>query len=88
MSLETAIHKMTGFPAQRLGLRDRGLLKEGLVADLVIFDPERVVDRATFEDPHQYPEGISHVLVNGNQVISDGKHTGSRPGNVLRRGLN
>lgn len=88
MSLETAIHKMTGFPAQRLGLRDRGLIKEGLVADLVIFDPERVVDRATFEDPHQYPEGISHVLVNGNQVISDGKHTGSRPGKVLRRGLN
>ena len=86
MSLETAVHKMTGFPAQRLGLRDRGLVAEGLAADLVVFDPNAVIDRATFEDPHQYPAGIAHVLVNGTAVIADGNHTGARPGSVLRRG--
>ncbi len=86
MPLETAVHKMTGFPARRLGLRDRGLIREGLAADLVVFDPNAVMDRATFEDPHQYPDGIAHVFVNGVAVIADGKHTGARPGRALRRG--
>ena len=86
MTLETAVHKMTGFPAQRLGLRDRGLIEEGKAADVVVFDPDTVIDRATFEDPHQYSAGIEHVLVNGVAVIDDGKHAGSRPGRVLRRG--
>ena len=85
MSLETAILKMTGFPASRLGLRDRGRIAEGLKADLVVFDPETVIDNATFEEPQQYPEGIPHVFVNGEAVISDGRHTGARPGRVLRR---
>jgi N-acyl-D-amino-acid deacylase len=86
LSLETAIFKMTGFPAQRLGLKDRGRIAEGMAADLVIFDPHTVIDRATFENPHQYPTGISHVFVNGEPVVRDGKHTGARPGRVLRRG--
>ena len=77
---------MTGFPASRLSLRDRGTVTEGSVADLVVFDPDTVIDRATFDDPHQYPVGIPHVLVNGAPVISDGLHTGARPGRVLRRG--
>lgn len=86
MSLETAIHKMTGFPAQRLGLRDRGLIAEKLIADLVIFNPLTVIDQATFENPHQYPKGIPHVFVNGSPVVSEGKHTGALPGRVLQRG--
>lgn len=85
LSLEAAVHKMSGFPAQRLSLRDRGHIKLGLVADLVVFDPETVIDRATFEEPHQYPEGIPYVLVNGVAVVDQGKHTGARPGRVLRR---
>ena len=85
LGLAEAIHKMTGQPAARLGLRDRGRIAEGLAADLVLFDPATVVDRATFEDSHQYPLGIRRVLVNGVVVISDGEHTGARPGRVLRR---
>ena len=86
LSLETAVHKMSGFPAERLGMRDRGRVGLGMVADLAIFDPQTVVDRATFEDPHQLAEGVRHVLVNGELVIFDGQHTGARPGAVLRRG--
>jgi len=86
MTLETAIFKMTGFPAQRLGLPDRGRIAEGYKADLVIFDPETVIDNATFDVPQQYPNGIPHVFVNGEAIISDGQHTGARPGRVLRRG--
>ena len=86
LTLEDAVHKMSGFPAQRLGFRERGLVKEGLIADLVVFDPETVIDRATFEEPHQYPDGIPHVLVAGDPVVLDGQHTGARPGRVLRRG--
>ena len=85
MSLETAVHKMSGFPAERLGLRDRGRVREGMVADLAIFDPDTVVDRATFERPHQISDGVRHVLVNGELIVSNGKHTGARPGAVLRR---
>ena len=86
MSLETAVNKMTGMPAERLGLRDRGRIEEGSVADMVVFDPASVIDRATFEEPHQLSEGMRHVLVNGEPIIANGAHTGARPGRVLRHG--
>ncbi|HIC87934.1 MAG TPA: D-aminoacylase [Anaerolineae bacterium] len=82
--LEEAIRKMTSLPADRLGLRDRGRLEEGFAADLVIFDPATVQDRATFENPHQYPTSISHVMVNGQWVVRDGEQTEARPGQILR----
>lgn len=85
MSLETAIHKMTAAPAARLGLKDRGRIARSQAADLVIFDPETVIDRSTFTDPHAYPEGIEHVFVNGVAVITPGGHTGSLPGQILAR---
>lgn len=85
LTLEAAIHRMTGLPATRLGLADRGRIAEGLTADLVIFDPATVLDRATFEDPHQYPAGIEYVLVNGVPVVDGGRFTDARPGRVLRR---
>ena len=87
VSLETAVEKMTGMPAERLGLPDRGRVEEGLVADLVIFDPDTVIDNATFENPHQLSEGVRHLLVNGESVVSDGVHTQARAGRVLRRGV-
>jgi N-acyl-D-aspartate/D-glutamate deacylase len=83
LRLEDAVRKMTSLAAQRLGLRDRGVLREGSWADIVIFDPATIVDRATFEDPHQYPSGIEYVLVNGSVVVRHGQHTGARPGRVL-----
>jgi N-acyl-D-amino-acid deacylase len=86
MPLETAIHKMTGMPASRLGFRTRGRIAPGMIADLVAFDPDRVIDQATFEKPHQYPLGIPHVWVNGAPVIRDGEHTGALPGRVVRPG--
>lgn len=86
ITLEDAVRKMTSFPAQRLRLNDRGILRPGLKADLTIFDPARVRDMATFEQPHQYAEGISSVIVNG-QLVFDGKMmTSARPGQVLRGG--
>lgn len=85
MLIETAIRKMTTFPAQRLGLKDRGLLKEGMCADVVVFNSETIIDKATFTEPHQYPEGIEYVLVNGKIVIEKGKHLGTKPGKVLRK---
>ena len=85
ISLEDAIRRMTSFPAQRLRLQDRGVLKQGMKADLVVFDPARVRDMATFEKPHQYAEGFSSVIVNG-QLVFDGKAmTSARPGSVLRK---
>ena len=86
MSLETAVQKMSGMPAERLGLKDRGKVEEGLVADLAVFDPDTVIDRSSFEDPHQLAGGVPHVFVAGEPVVSDGAHTGARPGRVLRRG--
>jgi len=86
LTLEQAIHKMTGMPAARLGLRDRGSVAEGNYADLVVFDPAMVRDRATFEAPHQYPEGIDYVLVNGVPAVDGGRYVNARPGRVLRRG--
>ncbi len=95
LTLQEAIRKMTSFPAQRLGLADRGILKPGAKADIVVFDLERIRDRATnlyphtypFENyPHQYPEGIDYVFVNGVLVVDGEQHTGSLPGQVLRMG--
>jgi N-acyl-D-amino-acid deacylase len=83
LSLEHAVHKMTGLPARTLGLRDRGVIRAGAKADLVAFDHHRVADQATYDDPHRYPVGIEHVLVNGRLVIKGGEHTGSLPGRVL-----
>ncbi|MCX6132282.1 MAG: D-aminoacylase [Ignavibacteriales bacterium] len=84
LSLEDAIRKMTSLPAQRVGIKDRGILKQGFYADLVMFDPETVTDKATFENPHQYSEGMSLVVVNGKPVWENGKFTGNLPGRVLR----
>lgn len=80
ISLEDAVHKMSGLPAQRLRLYDRGLLRPGMKADLAIFDPARVIDKADFGQPHQYAEGVRDVLVNGKLVLRDGKMTGERSG--------
>jgi len=85
LTLENAIWKMCGYPAQRLGLKDRGLLKKGNKADLVVFDPATIADCASYTQPLQYPTGIEQVLVNGQAVIRDGKLAGTRPGKVLRR---
>ena len=94
LTLPEAIRKMTSFPAQRLGLLDRGLLRPGAWADLVVFDLERLHDRATnlyphtypFENyPHRYPQGIDYVFVNGALVVDGERHTGALPGRVLRR---
>jgi dihydroorotase/N-acyl-D-amino-acid deacylase len=85
LSLEEAVWKMSAMPAARVGLVDRGLIRPGMKADMVIFDPAVIADRATFEKPHQYAAGVSHVLVNGTLVVDGGKITGARPGRVLRR---
>ncbi|HSL21981.1 MAG TPA: D-aminoacylase [Vicinamibacterales bacterium] len=83
LRIEEAVRKMSSFPAQRLGLGDRGLLRPGLRADVVVFDPARVRDTATFEQPHQYAAGFTAVIVNGEVVFRDGKMTGARPGRIL-----
>ena len=85
LTLEQAVHKMTGMPAARLGLIDRGVLREGSAADLVVFDPRTIADRATFDAPHRYAAGIDYVLVNGVTAVENGKFTDSRAGRVLRR---
>ncbi len=84
MPLETAVHKMSGLPARKLGLADRGVLGEGAAADVVVFDPGRVGDRATFDNPHQYPEGIAHVVVGGVHTIRDEEQTGRMGGRAVR----
>lgn len=84
MPLEEAVRKMTSAVANRLALADRGLLREGLMADVVVFNPATVIDRATFERPHQIAEGITYVFVNGTLVVDKGKHTGALPGRVMR----
>ena len=83
--LEDAIRRMTSFPAQRLGLKDRGLIREGMCADIVLFNPDTIIDKATFEDPHQFSEGIPYVIVNGVIVVENNKQNKNRPGKVLRR---
>ena len=82
--LREAIRRLTSLPAENLGIFQRGELRQGYYADIVVFDPERITDNATFEEPHQYATGMSHVFVNGQQVLRNGKHTGARPGRVVR----
>ena len=84
LSLPEAIRRMTSLPAFNAGIRGRGRLAEGYYADVVIFDPGAISDRATFEEPHQYSTGMDHVFVNGEQVLANGKHTGALPGRVVR----
>ncbi len=86
LRLEDAVRKMTSLNAAKLGIVNRGLLRPGNFADLTLFDPQRVIDRATYEEPFRYPEGIEYVIVNGQVVLDRGKHTGARPGRALRRG--
>jgi N-acyl-D-amino-acid deacylase len=76
---------MTGVAARALGLRDRGLLRTGAWADVAVFDPARIINRSTYENPHQYATGVSTVVVNGEVVVDGGDHTGALPGRVLRR---
>src|SRR6516164_5359563 len=83
LSMSDAIHRLSGLPASNLGLDRRGFLKEGMFADVVVFDPATITDHATFEKPHQYATGMKHVFVNGVQVIKDGEHTGAKPGRAL-----
>jgi len=83
LTLEEAIRKLSGLPATNLGLDHRGFVQEGMFADLVVFDPATVGDRATFDKPHQYSVGMKHVFVNGAQVLKDGEHTGAKPGRAV-----
>ena len=85
LTLESAVNKMTGMPAKRLGLADHGCLRAGCVADITVFDPLTVSDKGTFTEPHQYPVGINWVFVNGQAVVADGTFTSARPGRVVRR---
>jgi len=84
ISLEEAIRKLTDLPARTLRLKDRGCLVPGCYADIVVFDPDEIIDEATFEDPHQYAVGVGHVIVNGIQVLADGEHTGEYPGRFVK----
>jgi N-acyl-D-aspartate/D-glutamate deacylase len=83
LSLETAVQKMSAFPAQRLGFSDRGVLRAGMKADIAIFDPAGIRDTATFEKPHAYAEGVTHVIVNGQVAFENGAMTAARPGRIL-----
>ena len=83
MPLAEGVRRMTGLPATNLGLEGRGFLKEGMFADIVVFDPAAIADKATYENPHQYAVGVRHVLVNGVQVLKDGEHTGAKPGRAV-----
>jgi N-acyl-D-amino-acid deacylase len=84
ISLQEAVRKMTSAPAQKIGLKDRGILREGYKADIVIFDPNTVKDEATFVNPHRFASGIPFVIVNGVIVIEKGEHTGKLPGRTIR----
>jgi N-acyl-D-amino-acid deacylase len=83
LPVSDAIHRLSGLPATNLGLDHRGFLKEGMFADVVVFDPATIADRTTYEKPHQYAVGVKHVFVNGVQVLKDGEHTGAKPGRAL-----
>jgi N-acyl-D-amino-acid deacylase len=85
MGLSEAIHKMTSLPAETFRLKKRGSIKEGMYADIVIFDPESIIDRATFDNPYQRSSGIFHVFVNGVPVIREGKFAGNFPGRILKK---
>jgi N-acyl-D-amino-acid deacylase len=85
LTLPQAVFKVTGGAAAALGLAGRGVLREGDAADVVVFDPARIADRATYDEPHQYAAGVSTVIVRGEVVVDGGDHTGALPGRVLRR---
>jgi N-acyl-D-amino-acid deacylase len=87
ISLSEAIRRLTSFPADNLGLEDRGRLREGYIADITIFDPATINDNATYADPHQYASGVQTVIVNGVPVLLDGEHTGAKPGRFVRKPL-
>ncbi len=84
MPLEEAIRRLTSFPAENIGIRERGRLAEGYFADVVVFDPETITDHATFPRPHQYATGVQHVFINGVPVLLNGEHTGAKPGRIVR----
>jgi len=84
ISLPEAIRRMTSYAASDLGIADRGALKPGYFADVVVFDPQTIAARATYQNPHQYAVGVADVFVNGVQVLRDGEHTGAKPGRVVR----
>ena len=86
ISLSEAIRRMTSYAAADLGIAERGSLKSGYMADIVVFDPATIAAKATYENPHQYAVGVAHVFINGVQVLKDGEHTGAKPGRVVRRG--
>jgi N-acyl-D-amino-acid deacylase len=83
LPMKEAIRRLSGLPATNLGLDHRGFLKKGMFADVVVFDPTTIADRATYEKPHQYAVGVKHVFVNGVQVLKDGEHTDAKPGRAL-----
>ena len=83
VTLHDAVRKMTSMNADKIGIKDRGRLKEGASADVTIFDQDRVIDRATFEKPHQFPIGIEYVIINGQVTIDKGQHTGALAGRVI-----
>jgi len=85
LTLESAIRKMTSLPATKIGLKKRGIIEEGYYADIVIFDPDNIKDKATYANPHQYPEGIKYVIVNGEIVVDNGEITGRKPGKILKK---
>jgi N-acyl-D-aspartate/D-glutamate deacylase len=85
LKLEEAVRKMTSFPSQRFDILDRGLLMPGMWADIVVFDPEKVIDKATYQNPHQYPVGIEYVVVNGQVAVDQGTYTGALAGRTLRK---
>ena len=87
LRLEDAVRRMTSYPAQTFKIRNKGLLRDGMDADIVVFDPKTVIDKATFQEPHQYPAGIEYVIVNGEIVVENGAHTGATPGKILSRGV-
>jgi N-acyl-D-amino-acid deacylase len=84
LPLEEAIRRLTSLPAENLRVSGRGVLEPGAYADVVVFDPDRIADHATFDDPHRYAAGVAHVAVNGTLVLTDGEHTGALPGRVVR----
>lgn len=85
MALEKAVRKITGLPALKIGLKDRGLIAPGMKADLALFDPERFLDGATYADPKRHPAGLNTVVINGEIVVEEGKSSGVRPGKVIRK---
>ncbi len=78
-----ALRRMTSYPAQTLKIRNKGLLRESMDADIVVLDPETVIDMATYQEPHQFPVGIEYVIVNGEVVVEKERHTGATPGKIL-----